>query len=747
MSLVLEAAVAYARAGHLVFPVALNKRPLTEHGFRDATSDEGTIRTWWTTWPEAGVATPLGPDAGLVLDVDPRHGGDESLAKLIAEHGPLPAGPEAATGGGGSHHWFAWPGGEVPIAHGFLPGLDLQSAGAYVVLPPSPHASGNRYVWRVPLLGSKLPLPPPWLLKAAANGHPGTVGPHFGFDGSGKIPHGRRHDYLVSVAASVVSRTPGITFPQALAIVKQIVYTTTDDDLWPTRDRDIESAVRSAIVKFGTTAPSAPTERSATPRDFEPTELGVADRLVSRFGTELRFFIEGVHWLVWDGMVWKKDEEGRVFRLAREVVDSLKDEFAAADDERAEERAYTLWRSMSSNARVRAVMDAASNSDGIRVHATSLDADPWLLPCLNGTVDLRTGELRESKPEDLCTRVCPVEYDPKAVSRVWDAFLEKVQPDTEVRAYLKRRTGYAASGSTREQRFFVDHGGGGNGKTVFHEGVRIPLGPLCVTAHSTTFHRKRNEEIPNDLARCRGARVVSVNETGERRSLNEELVKDIAGGDTITARFLNHEFFDYRPTFKLFIRGNTRPQIEGTDEGIWRKALLTPWTVKIAEEERDKELLTKLRDEAAGILRWIVEGAIEYFRDGLSPPTSVVEATTDYRTDEDILGTFLSDCCVTKESARSSAAGLYDAFHEWADRSGLPSLRSAKWLGTHLKDRGFKQERTGVSRYWRGLELNETGRKLSEERSTPPEDGPSGPRTGPPRRRSRSGFRGWGSDA
>lgn len=263
----LEAALAYSKAGLAVFPVR-GKLPATEHGFKDATTDVGTVRRWWVTNPDAGIAAPLGPGVGIVLDVDPRHGGGESLALLTEEFGPLPTGPVVRTGGEGSHHWFAWPGGRVPTTHGFRSGLDLQSEGSYVVLPPSRHSSGRTYEWVRPLFVAALPMPPAWLLAVAGERTPGRT---FELGADSRIPHGRRHDFIVSLAASIVSRTPGITESQALAIVRTTVHQLMDTDA--RTDADVAAAVRSALLKYG---------KEATPEPRPLVDPELAKRILQR---------------------------------------------------------------------------------------------------------------------------------------------------------------------------------------------------------------------------------------------------------------------------------------------------------------------------------------------------------------------------------------------------------------------------------------------------------------------------------
>lgn len=285
MNELLDAALGYVRAILLVFPLhtvtgdrcscgqpsthrSAGKHPRTLRGFLDATTEEAKIRAWWTKWPDAGIATPLGPGRGVVLDVDPRHNGDASLAALVAEHGLLPEGPLARTGGGGTHYWFAWPGGTVPIAHGFREGLDLQSDGTYVVLPPSPHPSGRRYEWVRPLIGAHLPLPPPWLLEAAEGRS--AAKRKFVAGADGRIPHGRHHDLIVSTTASLTSRIAGLDEPGLIAAARGALTPLLDDI--DQHDAEIRDAARSALAKFG--RPVAKTPLPADPASEFAERLG-----------------------------------------------------------------------------------------------------------------------------------------------------------------------------------------------------------------------------------------------------------------------------------------------------------------------------------------------------------------------------------------------------------------------------------------------------------------------------------------
>ena len=263
----LEAALAYVADGYPVFPVGLDKTPLTAHGFKDASLDPDVVTSWWTAYPNAGIGIPTGATTGVVvLDVDPRHGGTESFDLLVKEHGSFPIGPITRTGGGGRHFWFKHPGGNVPNAAGFRPGLDIRGDGGYVVVPPSAHPSGNRYEWITPLEGTELQLPPPWLLRViesrTAAPRTTTLGP------DGKVPHGQRHDWIASTAASLASRLPGISEDRLAAMLRTAVAEVMDTD--SRTEPDILSAARSAVAKYGRPAPPPPTDTPPAPDHVVP---------------------------------------------------------------------------------------------------------------------------------------------------------------------------------------------------------------------------------------------------------------------------------------------------------------------------------------------------------------------------------------------------------------------------------------------------------------------------------------------
>jgi putative DNA primase/helicase len=365
--------------------------------------------------------------------------------------------------------------------------------------------------------------------------------------------------------------------------------------------------------------------------------------------------------------------------------------------------------------RIESMIALARSEPGIAITPEELDADPWALNLSNGTVDLRTGELREHRREDLITKIAPVAYDPDAPAPVWEAFLERVLPSEDLRAFVQQAAGYSATGDTSEQCLFINHGTGANGKSTYQEAIAAALGDYAMRAPTEMLLAKRSGGIPNDVARLKGARFVAASETEEGRRLAESLVKDLTGQDTISARFMRAEWFDFRPTHKLWLSTNHKPEIRGTDTAIWRRIRLIPWSVTILPAEQDKKLPAVLRRELPGILAWIVRGCLEWRRGGLQAPEEVRKATGEYRAEMDVLAVFLGECCESGPELWDYAKDLYTSYKRWCGETGERAETQRKF-GERLRERGFQRDRGGSrgAGIWRGLRLSEEERARIE---------------------------------
>src|SRR5262249_14791920 len=317
----------------------------------------------------------------------------------------------------------------------------------------------------------------------------------------------------------------------------------------------------------------------------------------------------------------------------------------------------------------------------------------------------RTGQLRDHRPEDLITKIAPVFYDAKAPCPNWEAFLDRIMAaNADLIRYLQRIFGYALTGDTREQCFFILHGGGSNGKTTMTTALTKAISGYAHHTPTDTVLVKRADTIPNDVARLHGARMVTAAEAECNRALAEALVKQLTGGDKMVARFLHGEWFEFTPTFKLFLAVNNKPVIRGTDHAIWRRVRLIPFEVTIPDSEQDKTLPEKLESERAGILRWAIDGCLSWQKDGLVPPQAVTDATAEYRDEMDSVGAFIDECCTRDPGAETPTKRLYGRYTEWSDNKGDRPMGKAEF-GTRLTEKGFTPGRTKTGRFWRGLSV------------------------------------------
>lgn len=453
-------------------------------------------------------------------------------------------------------------------------------------------------------------------------------------------------------------------------------------------------------------------ERAATlPEPAAPapplTEFGDADRLLRAHGRNLRWCPDWGTWLVWDGVRWSADSPGGPEELCKSTLRGIAAE--AADCEDDDDRKALLKHALrvQRSAHVRGVITSAQWEQEFTVRSERLDTHPMLLNVQNGTVDLETGTLREPDRADLMTRRAPVAYDPDAASLLWTAFLLRVLPDEELRAFFQRAAGYTLTGLTTEQCFFFLFGQGANGKSVALNTLLALLGDYGQQAAPDLLLAHRGEHVPTDVAELRGRRFVATIEIDQGRKLAEGLVKQMTGGDNLRARFLRQDFFQFNPTHKVFMAANHKPIIRGTDLAIWRRIMLVPFTETIPEEDRDPRLALKLREALPAVLAWCVRGCLEWqAAGGLNPPAAVRAAVETYRAEQDVVSRFVEECCVTGRERSVQAGRLYQAYLEWCKRcQEHPSTQTE--LGRRLSDLNFESSATGGrrGRFRVGLDL------------------------------------------
>jgi putative DNA primase/helicase len=468
-------------------------------------------------------------------------------------------------------------------------------------------------------------------------------------------------------------------------------------------------------------------------RSYMRTDDGNALRFIDRHGELLRYCPPWKTWLVWDGQRWLKGAEGAVLRLARETARSIFADAATAPDEETQ-KAIAKWAVSSQSAnRIQAMIALASSDERVEVAPDVFDADPWLLNVENGTFDLRTGTLLEHDPTNHITKLAPAPYEPGAPAPRFAQFLSEVfAGEEDIIAFLQRFAGYTLTGNTRERLVTILYGFGKNGKSTLIETLHAALGDYAQNTDVETLLIKRYGGVGNDVAALKGARFVSAAEVEQGRRLAESKIKQLTGRDTITARFLFGEYFDFKPEFKLWLSTNNKPIIRGTDDAIWDRIALVPFTQRFVGEKADDNLPEKLREnELPGILAWMVEGGLAWQEGGLAKPKTVEDATQQYREEMDTLAAFFEDRCVIEEGASVGATDLYKKFKFWCETSGEVA-GTQRAFGMRLSERGFvsKQGTSGGSKgrkIWHGIGLKVDDEDPDDDDFEPP-DGENGPK-------------------
>lgn len=448
--------------------------------------------------------------------------------------------------------------------------------------------------------------------------------------------------------------------------------------------------------------------KSSPPRSL--TDMGNAQRLCDRHGHRIRYIHPWKKWLVWNGIRWKLDDTGEIMRLAKQTVNQITIEAEQCREKESAAASAKHADASKHRARLKAMIELAQSDEPIPITHEQLDTDPLLLNCENGTLDLKTGRLRPHDPADLITMTTGVYYPttPQEHAPLWEEFLSTIfNGNDDVIRYLQRCLGAALVGEQTEHLLLVLHGKGANGKSVFTNAIQHALGGYAMTAPFGHLMTRKFEQHPTEMADLYRKRLVIINETRDGQKLDEGLVKALTGGDTIRARRMREDHWQFEPSHLPVLVTNHKPAIDGTDLGIWRRVRLVPFDVVIPPERQDKRLLHKLRQEAPGILQWLVEGCREWQQYGLLEPTEVLAATNEYRVEADILQRWLDDCCVLNKcnrTVRTKASELLASFNAKAT-SEREQERSATWLGRQLSEKGFKRARKNSGIYWEGISL------------------------------------------
>lgn len=757
-STMLGPALDYAERGWAVLPIfwidpatgvcgcnnpfckAVGKHPTISGGVKSASKDPEVVRGWWTTWPQANIAIACGEASGvLVIDLDVDDDGKDGNEELTVYLASRQVSLEretliAQSGGGGRHLFYQYPEGVViKNLVGWMPGVDVRSNNGYVLVAPSKHESGQRYTWLTdyevkPLTARVIQdlttakggrgkraasrdevLAPPYDYQDAIdNGPPKGARDHF-FNAYAytlrKLNNGPEDALkLLRAAWSKTDQPPGDEYPWETVLdkMKRVWETVEPDPMLPVYNPNAALALE----------PKDLGEDESEPEEVPVslTELGTARRLVDTYGHFLKYN-QALGWLVWDYTHWARDESDRVLRAVQLVLNQMEDEGRRDASPQTREPLLRWVDQCRSNRRIREIAAAANFQAEIRVNTSRLDSDHYLLACKNGTIDLRTGEIREASSADLITRRSEVEFDAEFRSDAWDQFIEDVTAgDVELAQYIQRAAGYTMTSNTDEDAFFIVHGLPGSGKSTFLDAMISCLGQMAMCIDHAVIASRRDKVEASEVAHMFGKRLVAVSETPEGMRFNESAVKKMSGGDRLAGRHLYKERIEFDVSHKLWIVTNHLPKMD--DRGMWRRVKPVPFKYRPGPTGPDFRLRDMAKHPESEFTRaamaWMVKGCLAWQKEGLGSCAAIQAEISEYHDDEDRLSRFIEEECILDPNASTTSAALFERWQDWCHRQGeyvgsnIAFSRRVRAEGVFTRHRDNRGQRA-----WLGVKLQE----------------------------------------
>ncbi|MFC1888950.1 phage/plasmid primase, P4 family, partial [Thermodesulfobacteriota bacterium] len=475
----------------------------------------------------------------------------------------------------------------------------------------------------------------------------------------------------------------------------------------PLDDKEVAEIAKS-ISRYEP-AESATTPNGLNEKNFNRSDAGNAELFAALFGNRLRYDHKRQRWLLWKKHWWVADPVEEILQFAKNAARTRQRmALNVAEEDRTAAMKWALGSE--SHSRLTNTLNLAKAEHPIVDPGDGWDSDPWLLGVENGVVDLRTGELRDGQPEDRITMHTEALLNPAATCPRWIQFLEEIfDGDVDLIDFIHRAVGYSLSGDTSEQCLFLCYGAGANGKSVFLKTLRQMMAPYSLDTSFSTFELRARATIPADVAALQGMRLVTASETSEGTRLNEARIKALTGRDSIRARYLYQDEFNFEPTCKIWLAVNHKPVVRDDSHGFWRRVRLIPFEQRFEGDSDDRRLDEKLLAEAPGILAWAVRGCTEWQHRGLEPPERVKGATNDYKAESDPLADFLNERCTLHPEAKIQASRLHQEYQEWCDEYRLRDRDrlGPVQFGRRLTER-FEKRKTSSGMVYFGVGLAET---------------------------------------
>ena len=478
----------------------------------------------------------------------------------------------------------------------------------------------------------------------------------------------------------------------------------------------LQKAVESCMNTYSPTVPKED-DFSVNIGNFQPKrnysldDTGNAERMSDMFNEIIRYNYTDKKWMLYDKIKWTYDNSGIIYHLIDKSIEAMQAEkewyiqqdIKNGDDDKTLEKAFDRhYKKSRSNNSKKALEREVQHY--VPITPNSLDRHKMLLNSPTGVIDLNDFSMRKATPKDYFTKSVNANFDKSAKCPLWDKFLERIfDGDRDLIRYVQKVIGYSLTGSTAEQCAFFLYGTGRNGKSTFLDVIRELFGDYARNIQPETIMIKNNNGINSDIARLKGARLVTTVEPNEGLRLNEGLLKQLTGGDIITARKLYAEEFEFKAEFKLFMATNHKPIIRGTDLGIWRRVHMIPFTVVIPEKEVDRQLTEKLMEELDGIFLWALRGVAMYHKEGLKMPYAVQKAVDEYKKEMDVVSKFLDECTEKAYAKSVKASDLYTAYVNWCKQNGEWQMPNTKFAKEIMEKYDKVRRKTGV--YYVGMTL------------------------------------------
>jgi putative DNA primase/helicase len=732
------------------------------HGFHAATLDPARFTQMLEALPTGHLAIRTGRASRLLVvdaEAHARPGEptglevlDEWEAWTAGKAGSLPYTLRARSVSGGQHWYYRLPDGTPLIRSGrVVEGVDVKAENGYV----GSVAGDGRREWLNP--GVEVATAPAELLEWLSSGRRIGVGGHGGgaaapgydFDAFLRdgCPDGHRDYFINDLIFRLRKRgNPPLTLEELTRRVEEawLRVAQPPEARYEMPWEDVEYKIERVWAEVtpderdgvayswpgvlqpredGITEVTRVVEGVPPPPDADLTETGNAHRFTRLFA-EKALYVPGIGWHTWDGTAWTFDELNDIFDSTQHVLEDIRREAVDAPEEERER--FTRWRHQSSTMNARtAMLRGAAADPRMKTSVDSLNSDPFLLVVRNGTLDLRTRRRRDSEPGDRNTQVAGTLYDPEARCPRWEDHVKLItgysvtEPDATLAAFTRRWAGYSLTGLVTEQKFFFGYGGGANGKNALIETLLALLGTYATRSSSKLLLSDSNEH-ETIVARLSGARMVFIDETPKGK-INEARLKELTGSETITARLMRKDYFDFEMRAKLWIAGNNKPRVGDTSRGFWRRLDLVPFDVTIPEERRLRDFLSLLREELPGILNWCLEGLRDYLEVGLAVPDRVKRAGEEYREEENTFAQFVAECFERDSVERvwHPNNALHWAYKQWCESIGMkpPGMQQLanEWqrAGFHREEKVRKArqgmhpaEKQAVQRGWVGPPLS-----------------------------------------